>query len=106
MSTIGIFNIWYELLAVTSVSLSLLNSLSLTHTHKGAIAQSRATFGQGTGQIWLDNVNCAGTELQLVDCPDNGFGIHNCVHSEDAGVTCQSASKISDASNNNHYVTM
>lgn len=94
MSTVGIFYVWYEL---NSVSLSL---LKLSLLIKGATAHSRAFFGQGTGQIWLDNVNCAGTELQLVDCPDNGFGIHNCAHSEDAGVTCQSASKISDASTN------
>ena len=67
---------------------------SLSFSLKGAVAQSRAFFGQGSGQIWLDNVNCAGTELQLVDCPDNGFGVHNCAHSEDAGVTCQSSSKI------------
>ena len=64
---------------------------SLIYT--AAVALPRAFFGQGTGQIWLDNVNCAGTELQLVDCPDNGFGIHNCAHSEDAGVTCILSSK-------------
>ena len=38
----------------------------------------------------LDNVGCTGTETRLIDCPNNGIGIHNCVHSEDAGVTCQS----------------
>ena len=56
----------------------------------GAIARSRAFFGQGSGDILLDNVACTGTETRLIDCPNNGIGIHNCVHSEDAGVTCQS----------------
>ena len=54
----------------------------------GATALSRATFGQGTGPILLDNVGCLGTETRLVDCPSNGLTVHNCAHSEDAGVRC------------------
>lgn len=54
----------------------------------GATALSRATFGPGTGQIWLDNVACAGTESRLIECTANNIGTHNCVHSEDAGVRC------------------
>ena len=42
----------------------------------------------GTGLILLDNLFCRGTESRLVDCPHNGLGGHNCVHSEDAGVRC------------------
>ena len=51
-----------------------------------------ATFGQGTGAILLDQVACTGTETRLVDCSSNPLGVHDCTHSEDAGVTCQSMS--------------
>ena len=60
-----------------------------TYFFIGAIALFRAAFGQGTGQIWLDNVQCAGTEARLADCPANAIGSHNCVHFEDAAVVCQ-----------------
>ena len=49
---------------------------------------NNATFGQGIGTIWLDNVQCAGNEFYLSDCIHSGWGIGNCVHSEDAGVQC------------------
>ena len=48
-----------------------------------------AAYGQGTGPIWLDNVECIGTEARLADCPANAIGSHNCIHFEDASVRCQ-----------------
>ena len=48
----------------------------------------RAEFGQGTGRIWRDNVNCVGTESMLSSCSATSWGSHSCSHSEDAGVVC------------------
>lgn len=47
-----------------------------------------AYFGQGSGDILLDNVNCAGLETDISQCRHNGWGNTDCDHSEDAGVSC------------------
>ena len=47
-------------------------------------------FTNGAGDIWLDDVNCAGTEARLIDCPASSItGLHDCSHTKDAGVRCQ-----------------
>ena len=59
----------------------------------GAIAR---TFGfvNGRDEIFLDNVQCLGTENRLIDCPASPIGTHNCVHNEDVGITCQRNTEI------------
>ena len=53
-------------------------------------APGSAHFGAGSGQIWMDNVGCSGSESSIANCPHRGWGVENCGHNEDASVICSS----------------
>ena len=45
-------------------------------------------FSNGSGSILLDELRCAGSESSLLECGHDPVGVHDCSHSEDAGVRC------------------
>ena len=47
-----------------------------------------AAFGQGTGPIHLDDVQCRGFEDALLNCTYDS-NTADCIHVEDASVRCQ-----------------
>ena len=53
-------------------------------------ARDSAFYGQGRGQIWLNNLDCIDTEYNIEDCSHSGWGIGDCSHTKDAGVQCAS----------------
>lgn len=58
-------------------------------------AVNRAYFGQGTGPILLDNVQCSSPgPANIFQCAHNNVTVHNCRHSEDAGVVCNAMTRI------------
>ena len=54
----------------------------------GSEAFGNSYFGDGSGSIFLDNVQCSGSETSLLQCPSNTIGNNNCDHFTDAGVRC------------------
>jgi len=56
------------------------------HRHGGQFIGNR--YGAGSGQIWLTNVRCNGTETNMTNCQHNGWGNHGCTHDNDVSVSC------------------
>jgi hypothetical protein len=68
----------------------------LGYTTTNVQAYGSAYFGAGTGQVWLDGVNCVGIESSLSSCDHNPWGVNDCSHNEDAGVSCVTSSGTND----------
>merc|ERR1712048_1362085 len=47
-----------------------------------------ARYGKGEGPIWLDEVNCKGTEVHVSNCTSNPWGETDCEHHEDISLLC------------------
>ncbi|KYO40692.1 hypothetical protein Y1Q_0018828 [Alligator mississippiensis] len=56
-------------------------------------ALGKAAFGKGTGPIWLEKLDCQGTESSLWHCPAKRWDDSNCHHKEDAAVNCSGSIK-------------
>ena len=74
---------------------SLIEMRELILYYKGSLyidgtAKVSAAYGQGTGDIAMENVACYGTETDLFACKSSPiFSTGSCTHLEDAGVVCE-----------------
>lgn len=53
-----------------------------------AVPLDRTVFGVGSGDIWMDDVTCTGSESDIKKCNHITGPIHTCNHQEDAAVIC------------------
>ncbi|XP_072530159.1 scavenger receptor cysteine-rich domain-containing group B protein-like [Salminus brasiliensis] len=51
-------------------------------------ALSEAHFGSGSGPIWMDDVDCSGSESTLKNCRPRLWGKHDCSQTQNSGVIC------------------
>jgi len=69
------------------------NELGLIGTFARADESSAVgSPGSESQEILLDEVSCTGTETHLSICASNGWGVHNCFHTEDVKVVCDTSS--------------
>ncbi|XP_046547672.1 low-density lipoprotein receptor-related protein 5-like [Haliotis rubra] len=63
----------------------------LGYNRENALATSNVQVSSGSGLIYMDEVNCTGTETHIVQCgfTEENWAVHDCSHQEDAGITCE-----------------
>ncbi len=61
----------------------------LLFLNTGASSFDSSQFGQGSGPIFLDEVDCSGSEERLLDCSHTSS--HDCLHIEDVSVRCNTS---------------
>lgn len=88
---------WFASNSVMAVQVRFTRTLFMLSLNfpSGALAIKTAYFGEGTGPIFLDRVECHGNESSLLECASElELGLHNCGHHQDAGVICPVSSKL------------
>nr|XP_055046941.1 deleted in malignant brain tumors 1 protein-like [Misgurnus anguillicaudatus] len=61
-------------------------------------AMTGASYGQGSGPVWLDGVSCSGNEPTVKNCPSKELGTSTCTHGQDAGVVCRDIKVVNGSS--------
>ncbi|KAH9508829.1 hypothetical protein Btru_050159 [Bulinus truncatus] len=70
--------------------------IMLGYQGNGAQAIGGGAFVPGQNSIWLTNVTCTGSEPSLYQCQHDQWGVTQCLHNQDAGITCSSVTPEDD----------
>ena len=63
-------------------------SFQILRIFSGGVAVNSSVYGEGTGHIWMNSLECSGTEDFLQNCIFTSCGDVMCTHSQDAAVSC------------------
>lgn len=64
----------------------------------GGSGKTSSFYGSGTGPVFMDSMQCDGTESSIFSCPNKGWGVSDSAcssHGKDAGVACKPWCKFS-----------
>ena len=50
--------------------------------------KSSVEYGKGNGTIWLNKMQCKGSESSLFSCVHDGLRNHTCTNGNEANVSC------------------
>ena len=60
--------------------------------HTRCMSTCRLPAADPSSRIWLDEVACtSGSDVSIVQCRHEEFGVHNCNHSQDIALQCRSS---------------
>ena len=45
-------------------------------------------YGEGSGPVWLNHVICQGSEVTILDCLHDDWGVNDCNHMSDVSISC------------------
>ncbi|XP_025103064.1 deleted in malignant brain tumors 1 protein-like isoform X2 [Pomacea canaliculata] len=60
-----------------------------------AVAVGSNKYGEGSGPILFNNLQCVGNETSLAQCQHSGLYRHSCYHWQDVGVMCNTSNQTS-----------
>ncbi len=69
----------------TSEAATVCHQLGFAGVSRGAPC---CQFGQTSGEIWWDNVDCGTGEVWLANCIHRRWGVEDCRHGQDVGEVC------------------
>ena len=72
--------------------MTIVSIISFHFTGASAVTSS-STFGQGSGPIIFDDLQCTGLEYRLIDCVHSA-AVDGCSHTQDVGVICIAGKKL------------
>ena len=54
----------------------------------GRYSHTNPGFSLSTVPIWMDEVACASSSTNFLECSHRGWGVEDCTHAEDILLTC------------------